>query len=66
MIGLGLCALTAKGPGSIPGQKTKIPQAEQHNLKNNTHESVTRDQQFGKTVHDGRWTGEEGTPVRRL
>ena len=60
MIGLGLCALTAKGPGSNPGQKTKIPQAEQHNLKNNTHESVTRDQQFGKTVHDGRWRDKLG------
>ena len=24
---LGLCALTAEGPGSIPGQGTKIPQA---------------------------------------
>ena len=25
--GLGLCALTAQSPGSIPGQGTKIPQA---------------------------------------
>ena len=24
---LGLCALTAEGPGSIPGRGTKIPQA---------------------------------------
>ena len=27
---LGLCALTVKGRGSIPGQGTKIPQAAQH------------------------------------
>ena len=27
---LGLCALTAEGPGSIPGQGTKIPQAAWH------------------------------------
>ena len=26
---LGLCVFTAKGPGSIPGQGTKIPQAMQ-------------------------------------
>ena len=24
---LGLCTFTAKGPGSIPGQRTNIPQA---------------------------------------
>ena len=27
---LGLCALTAKGPSSVSGQGTKIPQAAQH------------------------------------
>ena len=31
---LGLHALTAKGPGSIPGGGTKIPQAVQHGQKN--------------------------------
>ena len=30
---LGLCALTAEGPGSIPGQGTKIPQAAWHSQK---------------------------------
>ena len=30
---LGLCALTAEGPGSIPGRGTKIPQARQHSPK---------------------------------
>ena len=30
---LGLCILTAKGLGSIPGQGTKIPQAAWHNHK---------------------------------
>ena len=32
---LGLHALTDKGPGSIPGWGTKIPQAVQHSQKNN-------------------------------
>ena len=31
---LGLRALTAKGPGSFPGPRTKIPQAEQFGQKN--------------------------------
>ena len=31
----GDCALTAKGPGSIPGQGTKISQDVQHSQKNN-------------------------------
>ena len=31
--GLGLCALTAKVPGSIPGQGTKFPQATQRGQK---------------------------------
>ena len=30
---LGLHALTAEGPGSIPGRGTKIPQAVQHGKK---------------------------------
>ena len=30
---LGLGALTAKGPASIPGQRTKIPQAARHSQK---------------------------------
>ena len=30
---LGLRALTAEGPGSIPGQGTKIPQAARHSQK---------------------------------
>ena len=33
---LGLCALIAKGTGSIPGQGTKIPQATQCGQKNQT------------------------------
>ena len=32
---LGLCALTAKGPGSIPGWRAKIPQATWHSPKIN-------------------------------
>ena len=32
---LGLCALTAEGLGSIPGQETKIPQAIQCSQKQN-------------------------------
>ena len=31
--GLGLCALTAEGPGSIPGRGTMIPQAVQPKKK---------------------------------
>ena len=34
---LGLCALTAEGAGSIPGQGTEIPQAEQHGQKKKSH-----------------------------
>ena len=30
---LGLCTLTAEGPGLIPGRGTKIPQATQHGQK---------------------------------
>ena len=30
---LGLCAFTAKGPGSVTGQGTEIPQATQHGQK---------------------------------
>ena len=30
---LGLCTLTAEGPGSIPGQGTKIPGGERHGQK---------------------------------
>ena len=30
---LGLCTFTAKGPGSVPGRGTKIPQAMQHSQK---------------------------------
>ena len=30
---LGLCALTAEGPGSIPDRGTKIPQAVRHSQK---------------------------------
>ena len=33
--GLGLCTFTAKGPGSIPGQGSKIPQAAWHSQKQN-------------------------------
>ena len=32
---LGLCALTAEGPGSIPGRGTKNPQAERRGQKKN-------------------------------
>ena len=35
---LGLCAFTAEGPGSIPGQGTKIPQATANNNKKMLHE----------------------------
>ena len=30
---LGLCAFTAEGQGSVPGQGTKIPQAKWHGQK---------------------------------
>ena len=32
-LGLGLCAFTAEGAGSIPGQGTKIPQDARHGQK---------------------------------
>ena len=31
---LGLCAFTAEGPGSVPGQETRILQAAQHGQEN--------------------------------
>ena len=34
---LGLCVLSADGPGSIPGQGTKIPQVEHHGQKSEMH-----------------------------
>ena len=34
---LGLCTLTAKGPGSVPGRGTKIPQAAWPSQKNNNN-----------------------------
>ena len=33
---LGLCTVTAKGPGSVPGRETKIPQAMWYSQKKNT------------------------------
>ena len=43
--GLGLCAFTAKGPGSIPGWGTKIPQAawcgQKHQTKPNKYKLTT-------------------------
>ena len=52
---LGLHVLIAEGPGSIPGQGTKNPQAVRcsQKRKKSTYELVTRDQQLGKKVHDG-------------
>ena len=38
---LGLCDLTAEGPGSIPGQGTKIPQAAQRGQKTNKQKLVS-------------------------
>ena len=36
---LGLCAITAKGAGSIPGQGTKITPATQHSQKRKLNET---------------------------
>ena len=37
----GDCALTAKGPGSIPGQGTKISEDVQHSQKNNNNFNIS-------------------------
>ena len=40
--GLGLRALTAEGPGSTPGQGTKIPQASGHGQKKQKNKKKRR------------------------
>ena len=40
---LGLCALTVKGRGSIPGQGTKIPQAAQHIQERKKNADVSKE-----------------------
>ena len=40
---LGLCSLTAKGPSSIPGQGTKIPQAAGTAEKNNNNKEKEKE-----------------------
>ena len=41
---------TAKGPGSIPGRATKIPQAVQCNQKRKKEESYASHHQIGPVV----------------
>ena len=41
---LGLCTLTAKGPGSVPGQETKIPQAMWYSQKKKRTVEIVKDQ----------------------
>ena len=57
---LGLCAFTAKDPGSIPGQGTKIPQASQ--LENtHTHSNFKKQSSRelnGYTLQEKKITGQ--------
>ena len=46
---LGLHPFTAKGPGSIPGQGTKIPQAGRHGKKKKKKFHATIDQHIFET-----------------
>ena len=39
---MGLCAFTAEGPGSIPGQGTKIPQTAQCGQKTKQNKKVCK------------------------
>ena len=45
---LEICAFTAEGARSIPGQETKIPQAVWHGQKKKIYKSITQKQQNGK------------------
>ena len=52
---LGLHALTAEGPGSIPGRGTKIPQAVWHGQKkqkNNNNKKKTQNKQTNKNLNE--------------
>ena len=48
---LGIHAFTAKGPGSIPGQRTEIPQAMQHSQKTKQKTKIPPKQKIKKKKH---------------
>ena len=51
---LGLSALTAMGPGSIPGWGTKIPQAERHGQNNNNSNKENNAKESGPYSNSGK------------
>ena len=55
---LGLCAITAKGAGSIPGRGTKITPATQHSQKRNKNEiweKISKYQCKVKSIWENKW-----------
>ena len=57
---LGLCTVTAKGPGSVPGRETKIPQAMWYSQKKKIPVEIVKDQSLPGVWEERRMVGSQG------